>query len=220
MIPIKIQCGCGQRYAFDVEPVNGRMPAAVACPVCGVDGTAAADVAIAQSMPAQPAVVAAPAVAVHLRAAAPSLPIRQVGPAASAPTASPRKAALLPGQIDPAQAEHEARAKILWGDPPDAVVKYLMIQRFSYEEASGLVRTLFRERAVTIRRNGIKKTVMGIGLMCVPVVAFIIFTIMGFLPIKLFGATLVVGVWGAWMVLKGTIMFLAPKSEPGDVSEQ
>jgi len=207
------------------------MPAAVACPVCGVDGTAAANAAIAQSIPSQPAMVAArvvmasptaaaaPAVT-HMRAAAPSLPIRQSAPAASAPTASPRRAALLPGQIDPAQAEHEARAKILWGDPPDAVVKYLMIQRFSYEEASSLVGTLFRERAVTIRRNGIKKTVIGIGLMCVPVVAFIIFTIMGFLPLKLFGATLVVGVWGAWMVLKGTIMFLAPKSEPGDVAEQ
>ncbi|HKS36832.1 MAG TPA: hypothetical protein VJW76_06560 [Verrucomicrobiae bacterium] len=199
------------------------MPTAVACPVCGVDGTAAADAAIAQSMPKRVTVVAAPAapgVAAFSRSPAPSLPIRQVAPAQSAPTASPRRAALLPGQIDPAQAEHEARAKILWGDPPDAVVKYLMIQRFSYEEASRLVRELFRERAVTIRRNGIKKTVIGVGLMCVPVVAFIIFTIIGVLPLKLFGATLVVGVWGAWMVLKGTIMFLAPKSEPGDVAEQ
>jgi hypothetical protein len=25
MVPIKIQCGCGQKYAFDVEPVGGRM---------------------------------------------------------------------------------------------------------------------------------------------------------------------------------------------------
>jgi len=50
MIPIKIQCGCGQRYAFDVEPVNGRMPARVACPACGVDGTAAANDLIAQSL--------------------------------------------------------------------------------------------------------------------------------------------------------------------------
>jgi hypothetical protein len=35
MTPIKIQCGCGQRYAFDVEPVHGRMPSPVARPVCG-----------------------------------------------------------------------------------------------------------------------------------------------------------------------------------------
>jgi len=47
MIPIKIQCGCGQRYAFDIEPFCGRMPFSVACPVCGADGTSAANEVIA-----------------------------------------------------------------------------------------------------------------------------------------------------------------------------
>ncbi len=47
MIPVKIQCGCGQRYAFDIEPVCGRMFAPVACPVCGADGTGAANDVIA-----------------------------------------------------------------------------------------------------------------------------------------------------------------------------
>jgi hypothetical protein len=69
MIPIKIQCACGQRFAFDVEPVNGRMPSAIACPVCGADGTAAANQVIAQSVGAQPAVAAAPAPAPGLRVA-------------------------------------------------------------------------------------------------------------------------------------------------------
>ena len=47
MIPIKIQCGCGQRYAFDIEPVCGRMTSPVSCPVCGADGTGAANDVIA-----------------------------------------------------------------------------------------------------------------------------------------------------------------------------
>ena len=47
MIPVKIQCSCGQRYAFDVEPVCGRMLSRVACPVCGVDGTRTANEIIA-----------------------------------------------------------------------------------------------------------------------------------------------------------------------------
>jgi hypothetical protein len=55
MIPVKIQCGCGQRYAFDVEPVNGRMPVSVACPACGADGTAAANECIASALAAPPA---------------------------------------------------------------------------------------------------------------------------------------------------------------------
>jgi hypothetical protein len=56
MISIKVQCGCGQKYAFDVEPINGLMPQAVNCPVCGADGTAAANEMIARqlSAPAAP----------------------------------------------------------------------------------------------------------------------------------------------------------------------
>ena len=48
---IKIQCGCGGRYKFDVEPVNGRMPVIVTCPSCGTNGTEDANHQIAQSMP-------------------------------------------------------------------------------------------------------------------------------------------------------------------------
>jgi hypothetical protein len=47
MMPVKIQCGCGQRYAFNVEPFCGRMTSSVSCPVCGADGTKAANEVIA-----------------------------------------------------------------------------------------------------------------------------------------------------------------------------
>jgi len=50
MIPVNIQCTCGQRYAFDIEPVCGRMPGRVACPVCGMDGTRVANEIIAFSL--------------------------------------------------------------------------------------------------------------------------------------------------------------------------
>jgi hypothetical protein len=39
---IKVECPCGQRYAFDVIS-REQMPAAVACPSCGADGTSAAN---------------------------------------------------------------------------------------------------------------------------------------------------------------------------------
>src|SRR5438445_20164 len=48
MIPIKIQCGCGEKYAFEVEPIGQSMVWAVQCPVCGADGTTAANQTIAQ----------------------------------------------------------------------------------------------------------------------------------------------------------------------------
>jgi hypothetical protein len=55
MVAVKIICDCGQKYAFDVHPSNGRMPATVQCPVCGRDGTAVANEVIASALGAQPA---------------------------------------------------------------------------------------------------------------------------------------------------------------------
>ncbi len=47
---IKIECSCGQHYAFEVEPENGRMPVTVGCPNCGLDGTEAANAFIEQAL--------------------------------------------------------------------------------------------------------------------------------------------------------------------------
>jgi hypothetical protein len=47
---IKIDCSCGTRYGFEVEPENGRMPAEVACPTCGLDGTRAANAQIQERL--------------------------------------------------------------------------------------------------------------------------------------------------------------------------
>jgi len=44
---LKVNCGCGQKYKFDVEPVNDLMPFNVNCPSCGMDGTPSANTIIA-----------------------------------------------------------------------------------------------------------------------------------------------------------------------------
>src|SRR5437867_758502 len=98
---IKVQCGCGQRYAFDVEPVEGRMPSPVACPVCGADGTSAANELIAQSTWSGEAVGVAPVAELRPRAAV-TAPTVHVAPPARA--AAGRPARLLPGQLDRPQA--------------------------------------------------------------------------------------------------------------------
>src|SRR4051812_210992 len=46
---IKIECSCGTRFAFEVEPVNGQMPATIFCPKCGVDATDSANAIIQQN---------------------------------------------------------------------------------------------------------------------------------------------------------------------------
>lgn len=67
LIPIKIRCGCGQKYAFDVDPSGGRMAYSVQCPICGLDGTTIANQMIAQYLS-----VSAP----RLRFSEPDLPPR------------------------------------------------------------------------------------------------------------------------------------------------
>ena len=57
MIPVKILCECGQKYAFDVEPIDGCIGQAVHCPVCGNEGTTAANQSIAQHLAASAASV-------------------------------------------------------------------------------------------------------------------------------------------------------------------
>ena len=111
-------------------------------------------------------------------------------------------------------------AKIFWGDPPEEVVKFLMRQNIPYKEASEIVNELFDERAATLRTDGIGKIVTGIGMACVPVAAWFFFTRIGVIPMKLFALTVMVGCWGAYRILKGSIMVVSPRSETGDVAAQ
>ena len=79
---VKIQCPCGTHYAFDVEPVNGRMPVRVHCPGCGADGTDLANGMIRQELAATAAPAPVPqAAAAVAAAAAPFCPRHPKNPA-------------------------------------------------------------------------------------------------------------------------------------------
>ena len=86
---VKVQCSCGTRYKFDVEPINDHMPGPVSCPTCGADGTAASNSIIQQAVNAQAATPSAVDVQLPL-APKPrvrlSLPARsEAAPAVTAP---------------------------------------------------------------------------------------------------------------------------------------
>src|SRR5882724_335984 len=81
---LKIVCQCGQKYKFDVEPVGGRMPFTVNCPVCQADGTATANMRLAEHfrfVPPPPQASAPPQVA-PIVVAPPSAPPPPVAPMA------------------------------------------------------------------------------------------------------------------------------------------
>jgi len=250
MVPIKIECDCGQHYAFDVEPVNGRMPSRVACPSCGTDGTNSANDTIARLFPSESPIVRLIEPAPQSRIAAATFESPPSGSAsppattaiespAPVPTASPMRLAVTAhkpvetarapaahrpdprlGLVDRNQAEHEARAKAMWGDSKEQIISYLMIQGFSVPEASELATKLFKERTAAVRANGIRKIIIGIGLMCVPVIALIFFLAIKLFLLKPFAAAVMVGLYGLWLVVNGLLMAIAPKSERGDVADQ
>jgi hypothetical protein len=80
---LKVACDCGQKYKFDVEPVEGRMPFTVNCPVCGIDGTPAANELLAKNFSSSPVVPVAPIEPAPL--AAGGLRINRSAPVAAPP---------------------------------------------------------------------------------------------------------------------------------------
>jgi hypothetical protein len=84
---LKVVCYCGQKYKFDVEPVDGRMPFTVNCPVCNVDGTPLANQLLREQISGirPPAPIAAAPLVAPLPTPAPIAP----APMAAAPAIVP-----------------------------------------------------------------------------------------------------------------------------------
>jgi hypothetical protein len=168
----------------------------------------------------EPVTIAPSHQALHL--ATPAVPI-QIEQSASLPAATPpreRRPDPRLGQVDREQAQHEARAKAMWGDTKDQITGYLLGQGFGYPEAQEIAEQLFKERASAVRANGIRKVIIGSGLVCVPIIALIIFLAIGVIPLKLLAITVMIGLYGLWLVINGILMAVAPKSERGDVADQ
>ena len=200
MIPVKIECECGQNYAFDVEPVNGKMPGGVACPGCGADGTAVANEFIAQQF------APAPADPEPMRLATAAIP------AASSSSRRP--------QIDREKAEQEAKAKIMWGDSMEEVAAYLTVKGLHRSEAAEIAYQAYKERAAIVRRNGIWKIIAGILMMCVPLIAYLGFKTAGRFPIRISLICYGIGILGAYMLITGIMAIVSPKSEKGAVDKE
>jgi hypothetical protein len=148
MTTVKVECDCGQRYAFDVEPVHGRMPSPVACPLCGADGTPKANAILSRAAVAAPAAVliapapvgiaAAPspvfaAAALPVPAAPPPIPVRSglslaspavaVAAPAAVPAAPPPIPRTPPGFPARPPAAKSARGKDGWNAPETLIHK-------------------------------------------------------------------------------------------------
>lgn len=109
---LKVVCNCGQKFAFDVEPVNGRMPVSVFCPGCGRDGTQAANDVLVQHFPNQAPPIP---VAVAVQPAARTAPTGRLQINLSAPAAAgaPPPLSAAPRVIAPLQPV-ATKPKLVW----------------------------------------------------------------------------------------------------------
>lgn len=141
---IKIQCDCGQKFKFDVEPVNGRMPWEVNCPVCGASGTDKANWIIAHNAPAS---ISAPLSPIGSLSSAPpaGVPIPTAAPVAepvaaavvATPSAEPPKPRLVISRPQGAAAHAPAPQPVV----PRPVPSRVMLPTVEREEPS--TNTLF-----------------------------------------------------------------------------
>jgi hypothetical protein len=219
MVPVKIECECGQNYAFDVEPVNSRMPTAVTCPSCGADGTAAANDYIAQQLQlAQPAPVAAATATAAV--SAPTAPVR-LGIARPQAQAGAAAGPLALDDAGRAKVVQEARTKMMiGGDSTEQVVAFLKVKGFDPAEAMELARGFYQERASLVRTNGVKKMIVGLVLVAVPFVIWYLYKAAGHYRIRRLFWAYGVGIFGGYLFVSGIIMILAPKSEKGAVVKE
>ena len=60
------------------------------------------------------------------------------------------------------QIEAEARAKMIWGEPREAIYSYLRTQGLPIAEAKALLAELQAERSAEVRATGIRNIILGV----------------------------------------------------------
>lgn len=148
---LKIECPCGQKIAFDVEPENGAMPCELPCPSCQADITGLANTEIqrqsavvATSLPPPPP---APArLRVNVGAAHAPAPVTEAAPAVPEPPASSKPVAT-------ALAAAAASAPLTGGDEEAGVGSFLLgvVGVFAGTLAGLLVWYLLAKAGLTMR---------------------------------------------------------------------
>lgn len=146
---LKVICQCGQKYKFDVEPVGGRMPFTVNCPVCQADGTANANARLAEHfrfVPPPPRPTAPPQV-----------PANPATPQSPSPPAPPPASMAPPPFARPASGLHINRAR----DVPPAAPAIVAATGAEAPPAIGASRPF----AVAQAAKPVVKTSFGMGLL-------------------------------------------------------
>ena len=116
--------------------------------------------------------------------------------------------------------ESEARARLIWGDSQEQIIAHLQTQGATLVEAQIAYEAIKDDRAEFVRSAAKRKIIPGVLLIAVPIVSFVIFMFMNVLPVRFFALTIVVGLIGAWKVIRGVLGMIRPEAIQGDLSEE
>lgn len=112
----------------------------------------------------------------------------------------------------------DARAKIIWGESPEKVRMFLQAQGVGDQEALALIEACIKERAASIREDGIKKAWAGALFVLAPVAYYYGSQAIGFWSLKLFAGLIVLGAVGAAKITNGLSLALRPRATKGDLA--
>lgn len=115
----------------------------------------------------------------------------------------------------------EARAKIIWGDPPESVHAYLTSNGMSQADADANIKRLMAERNREIRDIAFRNLLIGLALVSVAGFSAYLFrpqpaTVRHYKGI-IFAA--VMGMIGIWKLIQGIIYLVRPQFDQESVSE-
>ncbi|HYC70725.1 MAG TPA: hypothetical protein VEB66_05930 [Opitutaceae bacterium] len=113
----------------------------------------------------------------------------------------------------------EARARIMWGEPPEKIRAFLASKNLGDKDVDALIEEVLAERAASIRSDGFKKLWLGGAAMAMPFAYYYItHAWLGFSSHKLFAAVIVVGVLGLLKATTGLGMVVRPRAVRGDLA--
>jgi hypothetical protein len=127
-------------------------------------------------------------------------------------------------KIQPTTELSEARAKIIWGEPPAAVRDYLLQKGLSPEAADAKVREFVRERNAEIRLCAVQKILLGSALLifagsCICFLSTAKRVSASTSGGKAFGTILLAGFYGLWKLVDGLFYFIRPQADEESVSD-
>src|SRR5262245_1723152 len=113
--------------------------------------------------------------------------------------------------------EAEARAQVIWGKSREETLEHLCSEGATISEAENAYEAVKFCRREYVQSAAKKKIFLGLGLMAVPIVGFVVwvFASIRWIPLKLFGFTILVGIIGAWKLVRGILGTVNPDAIHG-----